>query len=127
MKKLYPLFVLGTCLLFAPNASWSATRPATDTPTEAQRKATREQAAVAKKAAASEKAATKKTASKRTFSRRLHKINAGMHHALLVALGMEESKAVTSPAKLNRQLHLHQKHLRLKARMDAKARRRRSH
>lgn len=45
---------------------------------------------------------------------------------MMVLLGLKESKAVTSPTKLDRQLHIQQKHLKTKARMEAKARRQRT-
>ena len=41
-------------------------------------------------------------------------------------LGLKESKAITSPAKLTRQLHAHQQQLKAKARSNARARRARA-
>lgn len=120
MKTLYTLLAAGSLMLAAPTASHATSRYTTDEPTEAARKATaREKVATAAKAAKDAKA-TKKS------SHRLRKFKAGLNHSMLVLLGLEESKAVTSPAKLNRQLHIHQKHLKTKAKFEAKARRRRT-
>ena len=119
MKILYALFAVASLSLLAPTAH--ATAPGSDSPTEMARKATaREKVATAAKAAKAAKAV------KKSSSRRLRKSKTNFSHSMLVLLGLEESKAVTSPAKLNRQLHVHQKHLRAKAKMEAKARRRRT-
>ena len=121
MKALYTLLAAGSLLLLAPAASHATARFATDEPTEAARKtAAREKVATAAKAAKAARAA------KKSSSHRFRKFTAGLNRGVLVLLGLEESKAVTSPGKLNRQLHIHQKHLRAKAKLEAKARRRRT-
>lgn len=121
MKTLYTLLAAGSLMLSVPTAASHATsRYTTDEPTEAARKATaREKIATAAKAAKNARAAKKS-------SHRFRKLTAGLNHGVLVLLGLEESKAVTSPAKLTRQLHIHQKHLKTKAKLEAKARRRRT-
>jgi len=119
MKALYALLAIASLNLLAPASHATALR--TDDPTEMARKATaREKVASAAKAA---KAARK---SKKSTAYRFRKLTATLNHGMLVLLGLEESKAVTSPAKLNRQLHIHQKHLKTKAKLEAKARRRRT-
>lgn len=119
MNTLYTLFAAASLTLLAPTAY--ATAPRTDDPTETARKATaREKVATAAKAAKAARAA------KKSSSHRFRKLTTNLNHGMLVLLGLEESKAVTSPAKLNRQLHIHQKHLKTKAKLEAKARRRRT-
>lgn len=116
MKALYALCAAASLMLLAPTAR--ATAPGTDDPTEMVRKATaREKTATAAKAA---------KAVKKSASRRSRKFKSGLSHGMLVLLGLEESKAVTSPAKLDRQLHARQKHLKAKAKLESKARRRRT-
>ena len=114
MKTLYTLLAAGSLLLLSP-ATHATRRPTIDEPTEA-----------ARKTAAREKAATAAKATKKSAAHHSRKFQAKLSHSVLVLLGLEESKAVTSPAKLNRQLHIHQKHLRAKAKMDAQIRRRRT-
>ncbi|GAA4025819.1 hypothetical protein GCM10022409_07280 [Hymenobacter glaciei] len=119
MKALYVLFAAASLALVAPSAR--ATTPGTDDPTETARKATaREKVAAAAKAAKAAKAVKKSSAY------RFYKFKAGLNHSMLVLLGLEDSKAITSPAKRDRQLHIHQKHLKTKAKLEAKARRRRT-
>ena len=116
MKTLYTILAACGLLLITPAAA-RASRPYTETPTES-----------ASKAPARAKAGTLKGA-KATHKKNTHRMRhftAGLNHAFLVLLGMEESRAVTSPVKLNRQLHAHQKHLKIKTRLEAKARRRRT-
>lgn len=121
MKALYTLFAIISFALLAPTAHAVALR--TDEPTIARKATARDKAVTAAKAPkAKDTKAVKKTA-----SRRLRKFKNNLNHGMLVILGLEESKAVTSPAKLNRQLHAHQKHLKNKAEGEARARRRRSH
>ena len=116
MKLLYALAAAASLTLLAPAAH--ATTPGTDDPTEMARKAAaREKVANAAKAAKSVK---------KSSSHRFHKFTASLNRNIMVLLGLKESKAVTSPTKLNRQLHIHQKHLKTKARMEAKARRQRT-
>ena len=105
--------MLGGLLACAPVAA----RPAPpDNPTEIQRKAAaREKVAVAKKTAALKKASSHKT----------KKATTKMRRAMLVLLGFEESKHVTSPVKRDWQLHLHQKYLKMMARQESRAHRRR--
>ena len=117
MKTLYTLLAAGSLLLFSP-ATHAAPGAITDEPTEAARKgAAREKAATAAKAA---------KATRKISSYRFRRFKTNLNHNLMAMLRLEESKAVTSPTKLDRQLHIHQKHLRAKAKMDAKARRRRT-
>ncbi len=86
----------------------------TDSPTEVQRKiAAREKVATDKKA----------TKLKKNSSRRTKKMTAGLGRAMLVALGLEESKRVTSPLSRDRQLHRHQQLLRMKTRQESRAHR----
>lgn len=119
MKPLYALFAVASLTLLAPTARATAAR--TDNPTETARKATaREKVATTAKAAKAAKTV------KKSSSRRFRKLKANLNHGMLVLLGLEESKAVTSPAKLSRQLHAHQKHLKTKARLEARSRRRRA-
>lgn len=124
MKTLYAYLVASSLLAFAPTSSQAARSTMPDNPTESTRKAAaREKAATKAKAAKEAKAAKK---NKKNAAYRFRKFGSGFNHAVLVLVGLEDSKAVTSPAKLNRQLHMHQKHLKAKARMEAKARRRRT-
>ena len=118
MRALYTLFAAASLMLLTPTTHAVALR--SDDPTEAARKATaREKVATAAKAA-------KATKTVKKSARRFRKLKATLNHGMLVLLGLEESKAVTSPAKLSRQLHAHQKHLKSKAKSEAKARRRRT-
>lgn len=115
---LYSLLAIGGMLLLMPTPA--PARPTrmlvTDNPAEIQRKAAaRERVAVAKKA----------VALKRTSSGSSRKGAIRLRRAMLVLLGLEERKAVTSPAKLDWQLHLHQKQLKMKALLESRARRRR--
>ena len=119
MRTLYTLVTAASLALLTPAAH--AALPNTDEPTEAARKATaRERVATAAKEAKAAKAV------KKSSSRRFRKFTTKMNHGMLVLLGLEESKAVTSPAKLNRQLHALQKNLKAKAKTEAKSRRRRT-
>ena len=124
MKTIYACLVAGALLALNPLSSQAARSLAPDNPSESTRKAAAREKAATKAKAAKEAKAAKKS---KSAAYRFRKISASVNHAVLVLIGMEESRAVTSPAKLNRQLHIHQKHLRAKARMEAKARRRRSH
>ncbi|GAB3725515.1 hypothetical protein GCM10027594_07000 [Hymenobacter agri] len=110
-------------LALTPLSSQAARSLMPDNPTETMRKAAAREKAATKAKAKEAKAAKK---SKRSVAYRFRKLSTGFNHAVLVLVGLEDSKAVTSPAKLNRQLHIHQKHLKAKARMEAKARRRRT-
>ena len=116
MKKLlYLLLAMSSLLALTPRTAQAALRryTPTDSPAEAERKA-----AAREKVAAARKVATEKRSAKR-----LTKISKKMRHAMRVLLGLEESKTVTSPAKLNRQLHAHQKQLKAKARHQARVHR----
>lgn len=119
MKILYALFAAASLSLSGPVAHAAA--PGTDNPTEMARKATARE-----KVASATKAAKAARAVKKTSSHRFRKFKTNLNHNMLVLLGLEESKAVTSPAKLTRQLHIHQNHLKAKAKLEAKARRRRT-
>ncbi|MFD2721453.1 hypothetical protein ACFST9_22250 [Hymenobacter monticola] len=125
MKKYLYSFVLGATLIFAHGAAQAAGFPATpDNPTEMQRKA----AAAERKAAAREKVAAAKQVSKlKKLSVKSNRFAAKVEHVMLVVLGLEESKSVTSPRQLRRQLHGHQKQLKLHAKMQSRARRGRAH
>lgn len=119
MKTLYVLLAAASLTLLSPTAR--ATPPGTDDPTEGARKATaREKVATAAKAAKADRAV------KKSSSHRSRKFKSGLNYSMLVLLGLEEKKVVTSPAKLDRQLHNLQKHLKTKAKMEAKERRRRT-
>ncbi|MEL5996016.1 hypothetical protein [Hymenobacter segetis] len=112
-------------LLGPPSASAANTRHSlNDTPADVQRKAaTREQ-----KAATREKAVAARKASKmQRLAVKSRKVTNKLQRAMLVILGLEDSKAVTSPARLHRQLHAHQKQLKSRARMAARAHRHRAH
>ena len=103
-------------LLPAPAPARNARLLLTDNPVEIQRKAAaRERVAVAKKAAALKKASSNKS----------RKSVIKLRRAMLVLLGLEEKKTITSPAKRDWQLHLHQKQLKLKAFQESRAHRRR--
>ena len=105
----------GLFLLFTGPVSATPNRYSfTDSPTEVQRKV-----------AAREKVATDKKATKlkKNSSRRTKKMTAGLGRAMLVALGLEESKRVTSPLNRDRQLHRHQQLLKMKARQESRAHR----
>ena len=114
---LLALFAVGG--LLAPAQAAISPRALTENPIEASRKAAAQtKMAEAKKAAA--------TTAKRSGRFRARKVSARLQRALLVMLGLKESKAITSPAKLTRQLHAHQQQLKAKARSNARARRARA-
>ncbi|MBF9219874.1 hypothetical protein [Hymenobacter ruricola] len=126
MKKYLYSFALGTFLILAPGGAYAASARLTapDNPAEVQRKA----AAREQKAAAREKVAAAKQVSKmKRLSVKTHRFTAKLNHVMLVVLGMEESKTVTSPRQLKRQLHAHQKQLKMHAKMGSRARRSRTH
>ena len=115
----YSLLTAGCLLATAPAQGTTSARIFTENPAEVQRKtAARAKVTEAKKAAA--------LTAKRSVWSRTRKTRTKLERAMLVVLGLEESKAVTSPAKLTRQLHAHQKQLKLKARLNARARRART-
>ena len=123
---LYSVLTISSLLLLGPSLANAA--PArhslNDTPVDVQRKA----AAREKKTAAREKVATAKQASKlQRLAVKSRKATNKLQRAMLVILGLEDSKAVTSPARLRRQLHSHQKQLKSRARMAARAHRHRTH
>lgn len=112
---LYSLLAIGGMLLLTPTPARATRVLSTDNPTEIQRKAAaRERVAVAKKAATL----------KRTSSSSSRKGAIRLRRAVLVLIGLEERKTVTSPAKLDWQLHMHQKQLKMKAVLASRARRR---
>ena len=115
----YCLLTVGSLLTTAPAQATISIRTSTENPAEIQRKT----AARAKVAEAKKAAATKVTGSVWAKTR---KARIKLERTMLVVLGLEESKAVTSPAKLTRQLHAHQKQLKMKARLTARARRARA-
>ena len=111
----YSLLTVGSLLATPPAQATISVRTSTENPAEIQRKtAARAKVAEAKKAAAS--------TVKRSVWAKTRKARTKMRRTMLVVLGLEESKAVTSPAKLTRQLHAHQKQLKMKARLNARAR-----
>lgn len=121
---LYSIFTLSTLLLFGAATAAPARHRLNDTPADVQRKA----AAREKKTAAREKIATAKQASKlKRMAVKSRKITNKLQRTMLVLFGLEESKAVTSPARLRRQLHAHQKQLKARARQAARAHRHRAH
>jgi hypothetical protein len=61
------------------------------------------------------------------LSVKTNRFAAKVERLMLVVLGLEESKSVTSPHQLRRQLHGHQKQLKLHAKMQSRARRSRTH
>lgn len=96
----------------------AAPRPASfsaDNPAEIQRKATRAHATAAKKAALMT----------RTNARTTRKSPTRLSRAVLVLLGLEASRKVTSPAKLDWQLHQHQQQMKRQALHASQARKRR--
>ena len=117
MKTLYTILAACALLFITPVAS-HANAPFTETPTESATKApTREKAGTLRAA---------KKGHKKNAGLRMRRFSSGLNHAFMVFLGLEDSKSVTSPAKLNRQLHAHQKHMKIKTKLEAKARRRRT-
>jgi hypothetical protein len=126
MKKNLYSFVIGALLVFAHSAVQASASylPTPDSPTEMQRKA----AAAERRAAAREKVAAAKQVSKmKKLSVKTNRFAAKVEHTMLVVLGLQESKSVTSPRQLRRQLHGHQKQLKLHAKMQSRARRSRTH
>ena len=116
---LYSLLTISCLLTTAPAQATVNVLTSTENPAEIQRKtAARAKVAEAKKAAAS--------TTKRSVWAKTRKTRTKLQRTMLVALGLEESKAVTSPAKLTRQLHAHQKQLKIRARLTARARRARA-
>lgn len=113
----YSLLTVAT-LLLAP-AARAATGPAprTESPTAAQRKS-----------AARARVAVAKAKSSGTFGNASHaaaRKSTRMNHALRVLLGLEGGRHYTTPAQLNRQLHVLQVHLKAKAKHESWARQRR--
>lgn len=81
-------------LVLLPGIAPAAPRVASvsdDIPVEIQRKAARERAAAAKKAALVT----------RTNTRTTHKSTTGLRRTMMVLLGLEATRKVTSPAKLD--------------------------
>jgi hypothetical protein len=114
----YSLLTVGSLLTTAPAQATISVRTSTENPAEIQRKtAARAKVAEAKKAAST---------AKRSVWAKTRKARTKLGRTMLVVLGLEESKAVTSPAKLTRQLHAHQRQLKMKARLNARARRART-
>ncbi|GAB3873336.1 hypothetical protein GCM10028824_24840 [Hymenobacter segetis] len=86
-----------------------------DTPAEIQRKAARERAVAAKKA----------VLVSRNNARTTRKSTAKLNRAVLILLGLEANRKVTSPAKLDWHLHQHQQHMKRQALHASQARKRR--
>jgi hypothetical protein len=126
MKKHLYSFVLSTLLIFAHGAAQASTSylATPDSPTEMQRKA----AAAERRAAAREKIAAAKQVSKmKKLSVKSRRFTAKLEHVMLVVLGMEEAKTRTTPHQLRRQLHGHQKQLKMRAKMQSRIRRSHTH
>ena len=119
---LYSIFTISSLLLLGQAAATAA--PArhglSDTPADVQRKAAAREKVVAAKAA-------RKTSNMQRLAIKSRKATGKVQRAMLVILGLKESKAVTSPARLRRQLHAHQKQLQARARTAARAHRHRIH
>ena len=123
----YSLLTAGCLLATAPAQATSRARNFTENPAEIQRKtAARARVAEAKKAAAAVAASTAKGSVWYKTRKATSKATSKLQRTMLVALGLEESRAVTSPAKLTRQLHAHQRQLKIKARINARSRRART-
>ena len=113
----YTLLAAGVLLLLpgiAPATPHPVSSPI-DNPTEIQRKTARERAVAAKKAAVMA----------RTNARTTHKSTTKLSRAVLVLLGLEATRKVTSPAKLDWQLHQHQQQMKRQAIHASQARKRR--
>lgn len=118
---LYTLLAAGGLLLLASAASASPTRlRLTEIPAEGTRRgAARERVAARGKMVAEKKAIKLKRAASGKSKNVLAKLN----NTMLVMLGMEKSKRVTSPLKLTWHLHRHQQMLKMKARQESRAHR----
>lgn len=103
------LATIGLCCLAAGPAT-ARTTADTDNPTEAAHKS----AARVRVADARNMATLKKSSLQVSRKKGLRK-----NSLLMVLLGLEENKKVTSPAKRNRQLHAYQKHLKAQVRHKA--------
>lgn len=115
---LYSIMAIGGLVLFKPAPALATVMPATNNPAAIQRKvAAREQIAIAKKAVA-----LKRTVA---HAHKTKKAGAKLGRAMLVVLGLKASRKITSPAKRDLQLHRLQKQLKVKARLESKAHRRR--
>ena len=111
MKHLLYPFVIGTLIALggSPAQARTSHRLLTDSPTE-QKATVREKAAASKKAAPKHSAKNKKSLTVRA------------RHSMRVLLGLEPRKVVTSPHKLERQLHANQRQLRVHNRMASRSR-----
>lgn len=127
MKQfLYSVLTISSLLLFrpAPASAARARHSLNDTPVDMQRKA----AAREKRTIAREKVVAAKQASRlQRMAVKSRKITNKFQRTMLVMLGLEDSKAVISPARLRRQLHARQKQLKSRARQTARAHRHRAH
>lgn len=116
--KMYCYMLLAAGGLLLPGIAPAAPHPASypdDSPTEIQRKAARERAIAAKKAALVNRSTTRTT----------RKSSAKLNRAVLILLGLEANRKVTSPAKLDWHLHQHQQQLKRQALHASQARKRR--
>ena len=116
-STLYSLLAVATLLLAPVAARAAGPAPLTDSPTEVQRKT-----------AARARVAVAKTKSSGTFGNASHataRKSTRMNHALRLLLGLEGGRHYTTPAQLNRQLHVLQVHLKAKAKHESWARRQR--
>ncbi|MDO7846874.1 hypothetical protein Q5H92_10940 [Hymenobacter sp. M29] len=125
MKKNLYSFVLAALLIFAHSAVQASAGylPTPDSPNEQRKAATAE-----RRAAAREKMAAAKQVSKmKKLSVKSHRFTAKLERMMLVVLGLEEGKSVTSPRQLRRQLHGHQKQLKKHAKFQSRIRRGNTH
>ena len=114
----YSLLAAGGLLLLLPTSAAASSYPASrrdDNPTEVQRKMARERAVAAKKTALVT----------RTNARTTRKSSTKLSRAMLVLLGLEASRKVTSPDKLDWRMHQHQQQLKRQALHASQARKRR--
>jgi hypothetical protein len=114
----YSLLIAGGLSMLLPgNAPASARRASgpEDNPTEIQRKAARERAIAAKKS----------IMVTRSNARTTRKSTTKLSRAMLVLLGLEANRKVTSPAKLDWHLHQQQQQMKRQAMHASKARKRR--
>lgn len=116
--RCHPLLVAAGLILLHTGIASATPLPASspaDTPTEIQRKAARERAVATKKAALVT----------HTNTRTTRKSSTKLSRAMLVLVGLEASRKVTSPVKLDWRLHQHQQQMRRQALHASQARKRR--
>ena len=114
-RTLYSMMLAGGLMFFttATVRAAPACAAAAENPTEALREATARASAAETKAAATEKSTSSKSRKPSAMSR----------STIMAALGLGESRSVTTPLQRQRRLYALQKQLHAKARMEARARR----